>query len=224
MPVKAGFYTAAGLLAHIGLQRRPHLYGRRVPDRVLNLTHAPVFGVMFGRVVTMTFGLALTVLGLTTSSPAGAVDGCKVLLCMAGNWRQIAPCQPEVRQALRDVARGRAWPQCGVGGNSGSANQWVPAVSCPEQYRTEGLDHWDRVVYTCPFSGVVHVAVAGQPWSRTWWSTDGDAVVEWLPAARAAFADQPGTMDTRFDDDHAAWVISERIRRAAEPPSLNPGA
>jgi hypothetical protein len=77
------------------------------------------------------------------------------------------------------------------------------------------------VVYRCPFSGVVLVAVAGQPWTRTWWSTSGDTVIEWLPAAKAAFTDQPGAMDTRFDDDHAAW-----LRRQAEavPPPPGPGA
>ena len=54
------------------------------------------------------------------------------------------------------------------------------------------------------------------PWSRTWWSPSGDSVVEWLPAAKAAFANSPDAMDERFDRDHAAWVISEQIRLAAE--------
>jgi hypothetical protein len=41
-------------------------------------------------------------------------------------------------------------------------------------------------------------------------------VVEWLPAAKAAFASSPDAMDDRFERDHAAWVISEQIRLAAE--------
>ena len=36
------------------------------------------------------------------------------------------------------------------------------------------------------------------------------------PAAKAAFASSPDSMDDKFDRDHAAWVISEQIRLAAE--------
>ena len=35
-------------------------------------------------------------------------------------------------------------------------------------------------------------------------------------AAKAAFANSPDAMDERFDRDHAAWVISEQVRLAAE--------
>ena len=55
------------------------------------------------------FGAVLA-LGLKLSGPAHDVDGCKLLLCMAGNWQNISQCTPTVRQALRDVARGRGWP------------------------------------------------------------------------------------------------------------------
>ena len=156
------------------------------------------------------------VLGLGVSAPAHAVDGCKLLLCMAGNWQNISQCEPTVRQALRDVARGRGWPSCGMGGNSASGNQYVAPEQCPEQYRTSSLDWRDQIVYSCPFSGVIHVGVEGRPWSRTWWSPSGDSVIEWLPAAKAAFATSPDAMDDRFDRDHAAWVISEQVRLAAE--------
>lgn len=70
------------------------------------------------------FGLVLG-LGLGISGPAHAVDGCKLLLCMAGNWQNISQCTPTVRQALRDVARGRGWPTCSMGGNNASGNQYV---------------------------------------------------------------------------------------------------
>ena len=157
------------------------------------------------------------VLAFGLSTPAHAVDGCKVLLCMAGNWKNISECEPTVRQALRDVARGRGWPQCSMGGNSQTANQYLAPEQCPEQYRTiAGVDEYNQVIYSCPFAGVIHVAVEGQPWSRSWWSPSGDTVVEWLPAAKAAFASTPEAMDDRFDRDHAAWVISEQIRLAAE--------
>jgi len=156
------------------------------------------------------------VLGLGLGSgPARAVDGCALLLCLAGNWQNIPQCTPTVRQALRDLARGRGWPTCSMGGNSASGNQYVAPLHCPEQYRTSAVDGRGRPVYLCPFSGVIHVAIDAQPWSRTWWSTSGDSVVEWLPAARVAFADTPDAMDDRFERDHAAWVIEQR-RVAAE--------
>jgi len=63
---------------------------------------------------------------------------------------------------------------------------------------------------------VIHIAIEGQPWSRTWWSLAGDSVIEWLPAARTAFVSTPDAMDARFDRNHAAWVISEQVRLAAE--------
>ena len=156
---------------------------------------------------------ALALFGLMTSHTAHAVDGCKVLLCMAGNWQDIAPCEPTVRQALRDVARGRGWPECNAAGDSGCGNQFVAPEQCPEQYVTPaGLEDNGRPIYVCPFQGVVHVAIGGQPWSRTWWSPSGDSVVEWLPAARQALSGSPGAMDDRFERDHAAWVIDRQSR------------
>jgi hypothetical protein len=159
-------------------------------------------------------------LALGFSVPAHAVDGCKLLLCMAGNWRGIPECVATVRQALRDVARGRAWPQCAMASGSGSANQYVAPEQCPPQYVSAGTDEVGRTVYSCPFRGVIHVAVAGQPWSRAWWSPAGDAVIEWLPAARAAYADSPAVMDSQFDRDQAAWAISEQARLAAEAAAV----
>ncbi len=186
---------AARSLRRVGFRRGAHLKG--------------YMGLALGLSLTLAASLGLP-------GTAHAVDGCKVLLCMAGNWRQIAPCEPTVRQALRDVARGRGWPQCGMSSGSETANQYVAPANCPEQYRTEHRDDIGQIGYSCPFDGVVLVAVEGQPWSRTWWSTAGDTVVEWLPAARLALASRPDVMDSRFTDDHAAWVISERLRRAAE--------
>ncbi len=149
-------------------------------------------------------------------APAHAVDGCKLLLCMAGNWKNISQCEPTVRQALRDAARGRGWPSCDMGGSSASANQYVAPQQCAPQYRTSWEDRNGNIIYSCPYSGVIHVAVEGQAWSRTWWSPSGDSVVEWLPAAKAAFAGTPGAMDDQFDRDYAAWAISEQGRLAAE--------
>ena len=218
MPVKTGFYTVAGPFERwCGRVRKT--FAAVVPGRV-GLSRGLNLALHLGFQTTM--GLAL-VAGPGFTSKAHAVDGCKVLLCMAGNWRQIAPCEPTVRQALRDVARGRGWPQCGMSGSSETANQFIAPADCPEQYRTEQRDDRGGISYSCPYSGVVLVAVEGQPWSRTWWSMAGDTVVEWLPAARLALASRPDVMDSRFADDHAAWVISERIRRAAELQPQEPG-
>ena len=142
--------------------------------------------------------------------------GCKLLLCMAGNWKNISQCEPTVRQALRDAARGRNWPTCSMGGSSASANQYVAPQQCAPQYRTSWEDRNGNIIYSCPYSGVIHVAIEGEPWSRTCWSPSGDSVVEWLPAAKAAFAGTPDVMDDRFDRDHAIWAISEQTRLAAE--------
>ena len=74
---------------------------------------------------------------------------------------------------------------------------------------------------------MIHIAIEGQPWSRTWWSLAGDSVIEWLPAARTAFASRPDAMDDRFDREHAAWVlsfnISEQVRLAAEAAAAGQG-
>ena len=69
---------------------------------------------------------------------------------MAGNWQNISQCEPTVRQALRDVARGRGWPTCSMGGNSASGNQYVVPEQCPEQYITNsGADESGRIIYSC---------------------------------------------------------------------------
>ena len=153
--------------------------------------------------IAAAFGLAL---GLSGS--AYAIDGCKLLLCLAGNWQSISQCRPDVEQAMRDVARGRGWPECGMGGDSGTRNTDIAPELCPLQYRTE-VQLESGVMYACPYSGVVDAVVAGQPWSRTWWAGNGDSVTEWLPAAKAQFANDPGAMDDRFDRDLAAWLASQ---------------
>ena len=158
-------------------------------------------------------------LSLGFSGTAQAVDGCKLLLCLAGTWQNISQCTPTVRQALRDVARGRAWPTCAMGGSSASGNQFVMPEQCPQQYIGDfGTNEGGGQIYSCPFSGVIHVAVDGQPWSRTWWSPSGDSVVEWLPAAKQAFANTPQSMDDRFERDLATW-----LRSGAGQPASTPG-
>lgn len=159
---------------------------------------------------------------LTAPTPARAVDGCKVLLCMAGNWKQIAPCQSEVRQALRDIARGRGWPECKMGGaGNGTAGTPIPPTACPIQYQTtriEQLESGTRETIECPYTAVVTVAVNGVLWSKTWSSPTGETVTYWTPAARAGTSGAAGALDDQFDLDYAAWLA----RQAATPTPATP--
>ncbi len=41
-----------------------------------------------------------------------AVDGCKVLLCLAGNWKNISQCVPPVEEAFKESALGHPFPSC----------------------------------------------------------------------------------------------------------------
>ena len=57
-----------------------------------------------------------------TALPAHAVAGCLVLLCFAApRWQAIAQCVPPIREALRDLARGRAFSTCAMSGPDNSA-------------------------------------------------------------------------------------------------------
>jgi hypothetical protein len=143
------------------------------------------------------------------AKPAHAVDGCLVLLCFAApSWRSIPQCVPPVKQVLRDLARGKPFPVCGMAGAGNSASHaWASAPSyCPPQY-TRVFEGEGGPIYTCDYAGAVSVTVNGTPFARTWWSMSGETVTEFSPAAKT----QLGNWDTRFDDDYAA-------RLAALPP------
>src|SRR5262245_61104475 len=124
---------------------------------------------------------------LTVARPAAAVDGCQLLLCLAAPaWRQVQQCVPTVVQALRDLARGKAFPSCDMGGNSAtSGNSWAAAPTfCPPQY-TRVTETESSTIYSCDYSGAISVSVDGALFSRTWWSMSGDSVTEFTPAAKA---------------------------------------
>lgn len=166
---------------------------------------------------------------LSAALPAKA-DGCVVLLCLAGNWRDISECRAPVRKALRDLALGRAFPVCGFAsaptafngalpserltshGGSAAANRWAIGDFCPVQYRqpvpneSGGISTW-----SCPFVGAIELVVAGQPWNRTWWDMAGNTVTEWFAAGRSATAH--AAQDNRFERDYEAW----RLRQGEQP-------
>lgn len=138
--------------------------------------------------------------------PAHAVDGCKVLLCLAApSWRSIPQCVPPVTQLFHDLAHGKPFPTCSMSGAGNSANHaWSNAPAfCPPQY-TRIIDGESGPIYQCDYSGAISVSINGAPFSRTWWSIGGDSVTEFTPAAKA----QLGTWDTRFDDDYAKWLAA----------------
>jgi hypothetical protein len=158
---------------------------------------------------------AVLIAGLTQSPPTHAVDGCQVLLCFAApNWRSIPQCIPPIHAVLRDLARGRAFPTCGMGGAGNSAShEWsVPPAFCPPQY-TRVIELESSARLECDYSGAVSVTINGSLFSRTWWNMGGDTVTDFSPTAKA----QLGTWDVRFDDEYAAWL-------AALPPPAPPPA
>ena len=153
---------------------------------------------------------------LVAAPAAQAVDGCLVLLCFAApSWRAIPQCVPPIRQVLRDLARGKAFPTCGMAGAGNLAShEWASAPgNCPPQYMridpAEGAP-----IYSCDYTGAVSVFISGAPFARTWWSMGGDTVTEFSAAAKV----QLGSWDTRFDDDYAAWQAT-----LAPPPQADQG-
>jgi hypothetical protein len=144
---------------------------------------------------------------MALSMPASAVDGCLVLLCLAApSWRAIPQCVPPITDVLRDLARGRPFPTCAMGGagNAGS-HQWANAfTNCPPQY-TYASELESGIAYSCGYTGVVTVQIDGAPWSRTWWTMGGQTVTDFSPAAKQRM----GTWDTKFDDDYAAWSAAQ---------------
>lgn len=153
-------------------------------------------------------GASSAVLSLSLLAPtaAHAVDGCLVLLCFAApSWKSIPQCVPPIRQVLRDLARGKAFPTCGMSGAGNSARHaWAHAPgNCPPQY-TRVHEAESGPIYTCDYTGAITVTIASKPFTRTWRDMDGDTVTDFSTVAKS----QLGTWDTRYDDDRAAWLRS----------------
>lgn len=157
------------------------------------------------------FARPLTWTGLLTllcvlAVPAHAVDGCKVLLCLAApSWRSIPECVPTIHELHRDLARGKPFPSCSMAGAGNSANNaWASApANCPPQY-TRVVDSESGPIYSCDYAGAVTVSINGAAFTRTWWSVAGDTVTEFTPAAKA----QLGTWNPKFDDDYSLWFAT----------------
>jgi len=171
-----------------------------------NLAPPAIRGKRRGAAAQGVVALGVLVVMFGFSAPARAVDGCLVLLCLAApSWRSIPQCVPPIRQLLRDLARGRAFPSCGMAGAGNSANHaWASAPAyCPPQY-TRVFEGESGPIYSCDYTGAVSVSINGAPFARTWWSMAGETVTDFSPAAKT----QLGSWDTRFDDDYAAWLAA----------------
>ena len=169
---------------------------------------------------------------LGAMSPAArAVDGCVVLLCLAGTWSAIPQCVPPVEQLFTDLARGRPFPTCafapapslpasatapntvaaptptaGVSGPTFSNLEALTLQNCPVQYVVE----FDGQLVTCSgYVGVINVTVNGVPWSQTLWSLSGASVTCYSSAAESAL----GISNTPCDQDLAAY--NARLAAAA---------
>jgi hypothetical protein len=183
---------------------------------------------------------SLGVVMALTSAPARA-DGCTVLLCLAGNWRNIHQCVPPVRRALRDLALGRSFPFCELASPSDGLSFSPPAPSGNGPYSAappsssplqpaaastvlrwagDGFcpeQYRSRIelesgsTYVCAYAGAIEVSVGGLVWNRTWWNMAGDTVTEWSEAARRAVPE--AVTDDRFERDYLAW-------RALQPQPL----
>ena len=136
---------------------------KRFTPGMLSSTRTTAAGVL---------GMLLVILAMMVPTPVQAVDGCKVLLCLAApSWRSIPECVPTINQLHRDLARGKPFPNCSLAGAGNSANNtWASAPSnCPPQY-TRVFEGESGPIYTCDYSGAVTVNINGVPFTRTWWS------------------------------------------------------
>ena len=175
---------------------------RRFPLRP-GTTRAAGTDRKFGSAVASAAVLSLSLLAPTA---AHAVDGCLVLLCFAApSWKSIPQWVPPIRQVLRDLARGKAFPTCGMSGSGNSAwHAWARAPgNCPPQYTREHETE-SGPIYTCDYTGAITVSIDGKPFTRTWWDMGGDTVTDFSPVAKS----QLGSWDTKYDDDRAAWQRS----------------
>lgn len=191
---------------------------RSIVDAAANPAKAdgePGVAACHGR-LTRPLVMAVLLAALGASNPARAADGCLVLLCFAApNWRAIPQCVPPIREVLRDLARGRSFPTCSMAGAGNSATHaWARAPGrCPPQY-TRILPGPAGPIYFCDFHGAVSVSINGDLFATTWWSRRGDTVTEFTAAAKV----QLGQWDTRFDDDHAAWLATQTPAESAWAP------
>lgn len=176
---------------------------------------------------------ALVALLIACASAAHAVDGCKVLLCLAGNWRQIGECRSDVLKVLRDMARGKAFPRCefenasSVEGRvlTGTTEHPTMPDNCPPMFvewswmwvSTESqTGYW---VWDCGYRVEVNVWVDGAWWGALLADPHGNTVEEWSRVATQTLGIKPAQETLRKAYD--AWI---RAGRPTGPPPVPGGA
>jgi hypothetical protein len=152
-------------------------------------------------------GLAMAAAAL---GPACAADGCTVLLCLAGPWKQVSQCVPPVSETLHDLAHGKPFPACDMSGDGNhAANAWTTQESCPEMY---GLyDDQSGAWWRCSYPGLISVYIDGQLWSDMFWDFGGRTSTRYTDYARTQLGEQ--YLDPTYDNDLAAWKATH-----PEPP------
>lgn len=164
---------------------------------------------------------AISLIGVMLMAPNAARaedDACTVVLCLAGNWRNIGACIPPVRRVLRRLMFGGI-PFCSMSGGPGNGAFYsnADATNCPPQYvYWLPTPHSECGRKMCRYRGVIDVHVDGKHFNRVWWDQGGDTVTQWLPDGRATAPDQ---IDTQFEDDFAAWQTNggDGICQAQQP-------
>ena len=158
--------------------------------------------------------------------PARAVDGCTVLLCLAGPWQSISQCVAPVEQLFSELWNGAPFPSCNLvsaqgltaarsssGGSLTAGNTMIggwgtaPDPSCPPQYVIQPV----RPFYTCQYTGVIRITANGVPWSWTYWNQSGASVTSFNAAAQA----QNIAQDPK-------WLADLAVYRAAQAQDIFP--
>jgi hypothetical protein len=149
-------------------------------------------------------GLAMSV---AAAGAAQAADGCTVLLCLAGPWREVSQCVPPVNETLRDLALGKPFPVCDMSGDGNSAgNVWTSQATCPDMYSlyNDVSGDWFR----CSYQGLISVTIDGQLWSEMFWDFGGSTSTRYTDYARAQLGAE--NIDPTYDNDLAAWEAAHQ--------------
>lgn len=131
-----------------------------------------------------------------------AFDSCKVLLCLAGPWRSISQCVPDVTEFLRCWSRGKCSLSCPQAGTVA----WASAANCPAQYLI--TNEWQGTSY-CSKTGVIDVSWQGmKSWTRVWWTMGGneEPVIEYSAPAKSLLGEH---VNPQFDEDYANWLAKQ---------------
>ena len=161
--------------------------------------------------------------GVAVAPAAWAVDGCKILICLAGPWKNISQCKSDVEQVMRDTSRGKPFPVCEMGGGGAAGvtqagetpiASWTVGYgdpNCPPQYVTTQMTGGDnpQTIYSCRYSGVATVLVNGQLWSKTYFDGSANSITDWSPAALTQLKQPP-------DPQWLADLADYQARLAAE--------